>query len=93
MLLFRNISFILLSNLQNVKKTEEKSHKKFYEKYSWSLEGLNLGENTSNIQLKGKNPGSYNVKRFYLKISMFRFKLPVPSEIKSKEFAIYVINN
>jgi len=75
----------------DLKKTDDKSHKKKYEKYSWPVESIKLGEDSSQVQLKGKNSGTYKVKGFFLKISKFRFKLSLPPKANTKEFTIQVI--
>ena len=72
----------------DLRKTDDKSHKKKYEKYSWPVEGIKQGEDSSQIHLKGKNSGTYKIQGFFLKISKFRFKLPLPAKVNTKEFTI-----
>jgi len=75
---------------KDLKKTENKTHRKSYEKYTWPLEKLEIGNNSQQIELKGKNSGLYLIKNLFLKISKTKFKISLPLHSTKQEFSIQV---
>ena len=73
---------------KDLKKTENKSHKKLYEKYTWPLDKLEIGNNFQQIELKGKSSGLYLIKTLFLKISKTKFKITLPLHATKQEFTI-----
>jgi len=52
---------------KDLKKAENKSHRKLYEKYSWPLEKLDIGNNPNHIELKGKKFWPLSYQKSFLK--------------------------
>jgi hypothetical protein len=73
-----------------IKRKEDKSHKKSYEEYSAELGVLRKGENKCTVVFKGQTSGTYKIKKCFIKVSHYKYKVPLPQLLKLRELRIQV---